>query len=441
MKKEIHNIDNYFREGIEDFEATPPPIVWEGIEASLPRRKRRILPFFWLFPTLLLGVGIGAFFFGSKAKQEKQTMVAKSNSTMQNPAAQVAENSKINSGKKIFLDESKNIIKNNGSFYFLNKKTNIIPRKVIFKENKDENATEKLNFNLEDAKKEEKSDILAEEMLSSRNVTALVALPLLNIQDVIFNRKISFKKAQNGDCYSFVKGNWNKSVEFYAGVEYSKPFFTTKGTEPSNYAKVRDTSEFYQLGGDAGIWINPVHRSGLGFRTGIHASRWVENLDIYNAFEERFQMNVTQVKNAQGQVIKNDTSFNLVRGRYVRKYYNHFTTLDIPLQVGFEFLKQKNTQYFAYIGAMFNLRFWAKGEIFDPKSKIVSFPADKTIFRTQTNLSVLGHIGIRRRIAEHWWLTGALQSNYNLGEITRKENTLSQRYLKVGLQLGLRYQF
>jgi hypothetical protein len=238
-----------------------------------------------------------------------------------------------------------------------------------------------------------------------------------------------------------VKENWSKGLEIYVGGEYNYPIFKTKGTEPANYAKSRGDSEKYVLGGDIGFWYNPVHRSGFGIRTGLHASRYIENLNITNAFEERYQVNVVQVKDAQGQVIKTETVTTLVRGRHVQKYYNHFTAIDIPLQVGFEFLKQRNNQYFAYVGGLLNLHFWSNGDILDPSGKVISFPEKEDIYRNQTGLSLLGHIGMRHRIANNWWLTAALQSNYTMGDVTQKTNPLSQKNLKAGLQVGLRYQF
>tara|TARA_A100000171_G_C2140637_1_gene156099 strand:+ start:34471 stop:36078 length:1608 start_codon:yes stop_codon:yes gene_type:complete len=47
--KEKKNIDELFKEQFQDFEATPPPAVWDRIEAQLQEKKkeRRVIPIWW----------------------------------------------------------------------------------------------------------------------------------------------------------------------------------------------------------------------------------------------------------------------------------------------------------------------------------------------------------------------------------------------------------
>ena len=67
--KEKKNIDQLFKEQFQDFEATPPPAVWDRIEARLQEKKkeRRTIPLWWRVAgvaallALLLTVGISLF--------------------------------------------------------------------------------------------------------------------------------------------------------------------------------------------------------------------------------------------------------------------------------------------------------------------------------------------------------------------------------------------
>lgn len=67
--KEKKNIDQLFKEQFQDFEATPPPAVWDRIEAQLQEKKteRRVLPLWWRVAgvaallALLLTVGLSLF--------------------------------------------------------------------------------------------------------------------------------------------------------------------------------------------------------------------------------------------------------------------------------------------------------------------------------------------------------------------------------------------
>jgi hypothetical protein len=58
MSRDLHPIDQSFRDAFEHFEATPPELVWDNIASEIkPQKKRRAL-IFWLLPvgTLLVGL-------------------------------------------------------------------------------------------------------------------------------------------------------------------------------------------------------------------------------------------------------------------------------------------------------------------------------------------------------------------------------------------------
>jgi len=67
--KEKKNIDQLFKKQFQDFEATPPPAVWDRIEAQLQEQKkeRRVIPLWWRVAgvaallALLLTIGLTLF--------------------------------------------------------------------------------------------------------------------------------------------------------------------------------------------------------------------------------------------------------------------------------------------------------------------------------------------------------------------------------------------
>lgn len=69
--KTSKSIERLFQEGLKDFEASPSPKVWNGIEAKLAGRKqpKRISPFWWQVASvaaiLLIFSSIGAFYYNS----------------------------------------------------------------------------------------------------------------------------------------------------------------------------------------------------------------------------------------------------------------------------------------------------------------------------------------------------------------------------------------
>lgn len=67
------HIDRLYQEKFKDFEVTPHPRVWENIEASLQKKKRRVFPIWWLsggaVATLLIGLLL--FPFSSEKQPNK----------------------------------------------------------------------------------------------------------------------------------------------------------------------------------------------------------------------------------------------------------------------------------------------------------------------------------------------------------------------------------
>ena len=63
MTKEKFHIDNYFTDGLNDLEVTPPPDVWNNIEKHLDKKKKVRIIFIWsaMAAGLLLLIGIGSY--------------------------------------------------------------------------------------------------------------------------------------------------------------------------------------------------------------------------------------------------------------------------------------------------------------------------------------------------------------------------------------------
>lgn len=426
MKQDQHNIDNLFNRGFQDFEPTPPPPVWNNVQSHLQKRKRRrLLPFFWI--SSLLGIGLFGYYLGNNDASRQAARF--DNAQSLNNTSQAISSNNVEP-----TIQQENIL-------------SISNKKITFGVKELSSQTRKINIALEKAisntiSQNDQLKPQKAETLLNKPQNEVILIETLLPKPVKWNKNILFTKAKKEDCYSFNKKNWQSlAIEAYVGGAYFQPILATKSNEPNNYQSIRDSSEKYVLAADAGLWLNPVHRSGLGIRTGLNGSRWIEKLDRVNAYEEKFQMIVTQIKDNQGNLIKNDTSFGWVRGRLVQKYYNHYTALNIPLQIGFEYLKKDKIQFFAYAGAMLNLRFWSKGEIYDDSEKIISFPSPNKVFETNLGISLISHLGMRHRLSEHWWLTESIQCNYTLKSMTTGTHPLEQRNINAGIQVGLRYKF
>lgn len=77
--KDNQHIDRLYQEKFKDFEVTPNPEVWKNIEASLQKKKRRILPFWWVssgaVATLLIGLLMFSVFSKKQQPKTKENII------------------------------------------------------------------------------------------------------------------------------------------------------------------------------------------------------------------------------------------------------------------------------------------------------------------------------------------------------------------------------
>ena len=64
------NLDQLFQEKFQDFEVNPPEFVWENIEEKLKeKKKRRVIPFWWLSSGVAALFVVGLLVWNSNTKQ------------------------------------------------------------------------------------------------------------------------------------------------------------------------------------------------------------------------------------------------------------------------------------------------------------------------------------------------------------------------------------
>lgn len=107
MKDKKH-IDQLFKEQFQDFEATPPPVVWDRIEAQLQEKKkeRRIVPLWWrvagVAALLALLLTVGLSLFKTTTSPANDIVVDETNTeNTTNPSETTQEENKIFNNKTI----------------------------------------------------------------------------------------------------------------------------------------------------------------------------------------------------------------------------------------------------------------------------------------------------------------------------------------------------
>lgn len=164
------HIDRLYQEKFKDFEVAPNPKIWNTIEASLQKKKRRVLPFWWLsggaVATLLIGLFLFPFSSDEKPIQIKNNsvIITKSNTKLEEKTVEQPKKTLPKSVKKhkknhftqerIAKQEKQKVNKNIQKKSTVFSSSNAIAEKITTKKTNSKNSNEKDVNNKELPKKQ-----------------------------------------------------------------------------------------------------------------------------------------------------------------------------------------------------------------------------------------------------------------------------------------------
>ena len=438
MKKNIHQIDDNFREAFDNFQPEPPAMAWENIESNIPEKKKRralLLPFMAL--AFVLG-GLSSYFFFAKNTSNNFASVAVVLSTEKQENQAVTNNntsdfsSKKQTQNQVVLAEKTPEKQINSNVFYKSKNTNT---NLFFEKNKIQNVdNQNVVFdNFKEKIIERSSDFLNdnENIIKKRNEETLDLLATLKPN--LVERKPNLKFGPETECYSFGGQplKIKSEIEMFGGYEYAFRNLKNNSSETSKYAQIRDSSERYVIAYSGGIRYAMTGKSGFGLRVGVSASHLVERFDFVDA-ETTFIVKPTDPTQQP----------TVVRGKMTSQTYNRLTTFDIPLQVGFQTLNERSDWNFAVCaGDLLKLDFKTSGKILNPQGVKIAFNNPNVVFSPKAGLSLIGNFSIKRKINEHFTLNIEPNVLYHLKPLTVSDYALQQKYIKTGVQLGLIYGF
>ena len=148
----------------------------------------------------------------------------------------------------------------------------------------------------------------------------------------------------NGDgCPTFKrKRGAGKSfyVDIYGAPEYAFRRLAQNLPETGDYLKARDTVEKPWYAFSTGVRASLVFKNGLAFRTGVAYAQnnEIAVFDSLGVGEKTVTVKETYIPRAGGGVdTVKVTTTKIVNGIFRKTHYNRYRSIDIPLQVGFEF--------------------------------------------------------------------------------------------------------
>jgi hypothetical protein len=287
-------------------------------------------------------------------------------------------------------------------------------------------------------------------------VRKLMILDKLKLNTSLLNQTLmpKLKLGINDKCPSFSSGSdktWY--VDAWVSPDYASRSLKARSNniETEQLATSRNTNEKFQFAGSGGIKASLVMKSGLSLRLGFMYSHIWEYFDFKNPSETQVTRTVvhdTLIEVLPGGgtkiTITDRTVILTLNGERIVKYNNYYKMYDIPLQVGYEFGRDKSQRYSVNLGMNINISTAYRGKTIDENVKPVEFTTGTSraadFYQNSVGLSFYASVAMYKRINDRWQFVAEPNMRYMLGSLTKDTYELSHRYTTFGLNLGLRYK-
>lgn len=230
-------------------------------------------------------------------------------------------------------------------------------------------------------------------------------------------------------------------VDVFGAPEYAFRRMSQNLPESAAYLNARDTVEKSWYAFSAGARASMVFENGLAVRTGLVYAQTNE-IAVFDSLgigkKVTTETYVPRPGGGQDTVRKTE----ITKGIFRTTRYNRYRSIDIPLQLGFEFPMNDYWSFSLNGGVNFNITSWRKAQILNSnfKSEDVSsgLGETNTVFRNSLGLSLFGSVAAYRQLTGNLQLVIEPSVRHYLQPITRADYALKQAYTHVGLNLGLR---
>ncbi len=232
-------------------------------------------------------------------------------------------------------------------------------------------------------------------------------------------------------------------IEAFASLDIPSKKLENQSTK-SDFVQAKDSTETMLPSYTLGVRISKNITNSWLIKTGLHYSRINERFDYHNENEKRFTTIITIrtiIRGPGDTLIVTDTSFIQQTGTHIRRTYNKYRNIDIPVILSYE-VRNPDFTIGVQGGLLFNLRSWYTGDMLDtsmiPMSQTAKNP--KTQFRTRIGVGVYAGVSFVKPVSNTWdlfaepWYRRYLQ-NQAVADAPFRQNISSW-----GLQLGVRYK-
>jgi hypothetical protein len=452
---ENKNIDRLFQEKMKNLEVAPNPKVWNAIEGKLQKKKRRILPFWWLSGSIaaILLLGFFLFPFSSEDDDPMKLKIQKEPSFTKIPQESIPV--KKDSSKQpltpIIKDKAVVITKSNKKKELHYKKENKnTPRKdkFVFAEN----SVKKDPVTIEKKKEQVVSEIIKD----TNNKTFAKVLISEKPTDSLQKKKPVIKKdfmavLQKNDSLETIKktkGQWSLSPVF---ALLSSNSFTSASpiTSDLNSNPIKGENTF-SYGAKVTYQLNKKWslQSGVYFQKSrfltknvavVRSSALPSNVNTirFNSFSDtQFNIGGPTSLLFLNAMINNISANDFVTVNNNTNLEQSFGYLEVPFEVKYQFLESKKLQTNIIVGV---------SSLFLTENQVNTKSQTSTVFLGEANnlnaVNFSGNFGfdIDYRISPSLILNINPMFKGQLNTFSKDSNGFKP--YQIGVYTGLKYQF
>lgn len=255
---------------------------------------------------------------------------------------------------------------------------------------------------------------------------------LRNLENKFKNRSIDGMVNMEG-C----KVNIDRSGRWFIEASFSPDLaFRSMNavTADQDYIQQRELSEKFVNAFTLSTRVSYKMYNDFVVRAGLSYSQINERYDKKVGNQEKL---VIIEKEVNGKIVKDTT---ITYGTLVKQYYNRHKFIDIPLMIGYEWDK-KNYTLSANVGTNINVRYNSSGNMMFPDLVDRSFTNSSNshgAYRDNVGVSLLASFGLHYNIKRDLQFVIEPKMQFFLNPVTAQGFGVEQKYLNVGLNLGLK---
>ncbi len=436
MERPEHDLDRQFRRRLQHAEATPPPFVWEGVQAVLRRRRRRIV-LWWSAGLFLLGaVGVGLWLWRAAPAVFSPTSTNEGGAFIHAPmtaeGTPAAGHVGVMPAPAPLLPPAMTFAKRSETARMQYPPALSLDAPQPFVEAEPTPAAP-----------------LAEGPASPETTSGLSTLPTLTPEPLYAApRSVGMTAAPLAEkkpgpqstqkCYSFSNKGGVWMLDAYGGPAWLLPEWRIHNSELDTYVAARRRTETPDGAFNAGLRASYFIHPNLVLRTGLHYDQWVERFEYFDPNFIRYHIVITQ-KLINGQWVSIADTVGVEYGSEYRKTYNRFGLLDIPLQIGAEW-RQGAMGFSLNAEASINVLFHKRGYVLDTDGQPVSFTpgsGGRDVYRPRVGWSTGGSVQAFYHIAPRTRLFAEPYFRVVFRPITLPAYPIEQRQSIAGLRVGV----